>query len=250
MHERLAQFERELRRGNDKSCHLVRNRHILLSTFANLPASEAREGIARDPGLCVFGVSEKDDIILIRWDAGCSYCGSAFEIDANGKPMKAPDVNDTQISLFSATDPPFWEILEGGPKGCEPEGRVRCPVCGRPSKLGSYAMELAVTLDWPIISTSALTPPFGRGGEILDISHRIRPGCLGANLNLIDGSIQHGWANASRTELDPDAAERLDEYPLAEAVATLLHKNGIEITGIQRGCPLPINELLRVLRNA
>ena len=244
MRGRLAQFERELRRGNSKRRRLVRNRHVLLPTTVVLSVPEAREAVARDPGLRFVGHLAENRVCLIRWDAGCSSCGSAFELGGSGKPVTTLAVADGQLSLFSASDSPLWEILEEGEGGRTPTGFVRCPCCGRSSKLGRYAMELAVAFAWPIVTISSWVPPFGREGDVLGISHRIAPFCHELQLNLATGKVQHGLTRVSKSRLGSDAARNFDEYPISEAVARLLAKNGVEFERVKLGCSMPINDLI------
>ncbi|MBQ9002903.1 MAG: hypothetical protein IJ087_13715 [Eggerthellaceae bacterium] len=170
-----------------KGRRLIRNRHILPPTEVDPPIPEAREAVARDLGRRLVGYSPKGHASFIRWDAGRSSYGSAFELGANGKPMVAHAVADGQLSLFSVSGSSLWKTLEEGEGDRAPNGFVQCPLCGRSSELDSYTMEITVAFAWSIITISPWMPPFGREDDILGITHRIAPSCYGMHFNLATG---------------------------------------------------------------
>ncbi len=250
MHRRLSQFEAQLRCGNDKTHRLIRNKHVLLTTMVDLPASDAPDAVAKDPGLRLVNSPEKGVTSFVRWDAGCSSCGGTFELGSSGKPMREADALDDQLTLFDVEESPLWDILKDEAGISMPQGSVPCPSCGRVSKLSLDASEIIVAFNWPIIAIAPCRVPFNRAGNALELSRRIIPEHLGMYFNLAKGWAWHGLADASKRGLRPDVAQRLDEYPIAEAVARLLSKNGVEIERVQLGCSMSINELIEAIGDA
>ena len=247
MHDRLDVFESQLQCKDHAKHRLIRNRHLLLPSRFDLSAAEAREEMARDPGLLVEGDPEGGMCSLVRWDAGCASCGRAFELAASGNPLKERDVPSNQLSLLDVASSPMLETLAANQSQDEPHGVVRCPHCGRASKLDYHASELVVMFDWPMIAIGPSRASFSRDAGILGLPSRIAPDWLGVSFDLAEGEAWQGLLNVARFGLRPEAARRFDEYPIAEAIVRLLRENGVDATRIARQLPLSINGLIEAL---
>ena len=241
--QRVKHLDEHFQRHIGYCSREIRNRHFLERNLVELPSNEAREAITTDPGLRIirsWDIADDRVFLLVRYDAGCAFCGKPFELNVHGEPVSERDLSNPSAELQV-----LESMLGAGPSWRndapeQPHAPVSCPHCGWASALDNKIKSIELEYDETGIRT--VPHPVVLGGSWMDYcwygETMVEP--IGFEIDWERGKITYAGEDVTYSGLPDAAMFHLAQFPIVPAALEALDAFNPDIFN---SLPKPIENL-------